>query len=170
MKGTKHLADWEADEHLLDWLSMCKALGMTDKCLAKAMNIGFGTYCEWKLKSEPFRAALAKGRIGLANDIAGEMAKRAVGYTYDEIKTVVKGDMVKGGKTVENRQLVEQTKVTKHVAADVGAGIFLLTNLRPDKFKNYQRIDGSIETTNKLKGDQIDALVKQLNEPDADEK
>ena len=58
------------------------------------------------------------------------MLKRALGYTYDEVK-----------ETYEGNQLTKRQVVTKHVPADVGAMIFWLKNRRPQDWKSdYHKV------------------------------
>ena len=69
------------------------------------------------------------------------MAQAATGYEYDEITT----DII----NVDGQKVIKGQKVTKkRVQANVAAGIFLLTNIAPERWKNKQNTEhtGQIDT------------------------
>lgn len=73
----------------------------------------------------------------IEHDIVISLAKAAKGYDYEEVKTEYQ-DV--NGKP----QIKRQTKTKKHVEPNVGAGIFILTNIAPQTWQNKQRNDVAI--------------------------
>lgn len=150
--GSKKREDWEKDEYRIALLSLWKSNGRTNAQIAKLMGITYTTLKVWMKESEPIKEALETGKRELSDKIAGAMVRRAFGYDYDEVKTTIIGDVRKGSKVVENQQTVRINKTTKHQPPDVGAQIFMLTNLRPEEWKNRQRMDTkvNVEGTSKV--------------------
>lgn len=143
--GSKKRDDWEKDEYRIALLSLWKSNGRTNAQIAKLMGITYTTLKVWMKESEPIKEALETGKQELSDKIAGAMARRAFGYDYEEVKTTIIGDVRKGSKVVENQQTVRIDKTTKHQPPDVGAQIFMLTNLRPEEWKNRQRVDTTVD-------------------------
>lgn len=162
--GSKKREDWEKDEYRIALLSLWKSNGRTNTQIAKLMGITYKTLKEWIKQSEPIREALNTGKRELSDKIAGAMARRAFGYEFEEVKTTILGDVKKGSSAVENQRTVKIEKVTKHQPPDVGAQIFMLTNLRPEEWKNRQRFDATIDGEVNLKNDKLDSILKQLKE------
>jgi len=143
--GSKKRDDWEKDEYRIALLSLWKSNGRTNTQIAKLMGITYKTLKVWMKESEPIKEALETGKQELSDKIAGAMARRAFGYDYEEVKTTIIGDVRKGSRSVENQQTVRIDKTTKHQPPDVGAQIFMLTNLRPEEWKNRQRVDTTVD-------------------------
>ena len=132
---TKDRAAWEEDEYKLALLTLWKSLGRTSPEVAKLMGITYKTLKEWMLLSPAIKEAIAAGKDTIADKIAGKMASRAMGYEYTEVKN-----------TIEHGQVVKTEHTKKHQPPDVGAQIFMLTNLRPDLWKNTQKVDATVKT------------------------
>lgn len=143
--GSKKREDWEKDEYRIALLSLWKNNGRTNAQIAKLMGITYTTLKVWIKESEPIKEALETGKQELADKLAGAMTRRAFGYNYEEVKTTILGDVRKGSKVVENQQTVKIEKTTKYQPPDIGAQIFLLTNLCPEKWKNRQRVDATMD-------------------------
>jgi hypothetical protein len=142
--GSKKRDDWEKDVYRIALLSLWKSNGRTNAQIAKLMGITYTTLKVWMKESEPIKEALETGKEELCDKIAGAMARRSFGYNYEEVKTTIVGDVRKGSKVVENQQTVRIEKTTKHQPPDVGAQIFILTNLDPDNWKNRRNNDTDI--------------------------
>ena len=127
-----------------------------------AMDISRDTYYEWLSKPD-FSDAIKKAKDDFKNtlqrDIEISLAKAAVGYTWEQVTTEIEND----GKG--KARLKKQIKRTMRVEPNVGAAIFLLTNLDPDKWKNTQRLehtgsDGEPLFTPKITDKMIDEYLK----------
>ena len=94
--------------------------GLTELQIAKNLGIGMSTLSEYKLQHLELAEALKKGRAIIVVEIENALVKRALGSTYEEIKTSIR--MIGGVET----KYTEKTK--KYALPDVGACCFLLKN------------------------------------------
>lgn len=142
----KRCADWVRENGLKDdggakFGDFCKAIGIDDM-----------TYYSWMKRSE-FSVAIKKAkedfRDNLKVDLVKSLANCAKGYEYTKIKTEYDG----------NKRLLRETKETVKVAPNVGAAIFLLTNLDPENWKNRQETKADITTKGKELGRSAEYLA-----------
>lgn len=98
--------------------------GLTDEQISKNMGIAYSTLRVWRDKYPPISAALKRGKEVVDFEVENQLLKRALGYNYDEVKTVQ--------KMVDGKKYVEKTVITKHVIPDTTAQIFWLKNRKPD--------------------------------------
>src|SRR5699024_11840674 len=61
------------------------------------------------------------------------LLRRALGYEYEEVKTFI--------EEVDGKKKKKIEKVTRHIPADMGAGIFWLKNRRSDKWSNKEELE-----------------------------
>ena len=112
---------------------------LTDFC--KAMGIEDQTYYRWLDKVE-FVEAIKKAkeafRITLENDIVKSLANSAKGYEYEQYTTEYTD--VNGKPKIK-----KQVKKNIRVEPNVGAAIFLVTNIAPDRWKNKQDSNVSVK-------------------------
>lgn len=98
--------------------------GLTDEQIAAKIGIHVSTLYDWKDKYPEISEALKKGKDVVDFEVENALLKRALGYTYEEIKT----------KETDNG--VEVTTTIKEVVPDVTAQIYWLKNRRPDKWRD----------------------------------
>lgn len=98
--------------------------GLTDEQISHNMGIAYSTLRVWRDKYPPISAALKRGKEVVDIEVENKLLKRALGYDYDEVKTVQ--------KMVDGKKYVEKTTITRHVAPDTTAQIFWLKNRKPD--------------------------------------
>jgi len=60
-------------------------------------------------------------------------------------------------------EIKKQTKTKKHVEPNVGAGIFILSNIAPERWQNTQRNDVAIKTEKEEDAMSRDAVLEELN-------
>ena len=101
--------------------------------------------------SEAIKKAKDDFKNSIEHDIVVSLAKAAKGYEYEEIKTEYQ-DV--NGKP----QIKRQTKTKKHVEPNVGAGIFILTNIAPQTWQNKQRNDVAIRKEESVEMSREDML------------
>ena len=126
--------------------------GSPVKDFCRAMGISWDTLQSWYKKPE-FSDAIEKANEFFATSavqaVTNALKNRAIGYTVtlEESEagpeTIIEYDPTTGKKIREREGDKLVTKKAKrkqvHVAADVAAGIFLLTNLDSDRWKNPDR-------------------------------
>lgn len=130
-----------------DWVKENGLMGHGGATLVqfcKAMDISQETYYQWMAKSE-FSEAIKKAQDAflraLEHEIVKSLYRSACGYEYEERAEEY---VVKEGKEV----LKKRTVTAKRVQPNVAAGIFLLTNIAPERWKNKQNTEhtGQIDT------------------------
>lgn len=117
--------------------------GLTDEQIAYNMGIAYSTLKNWKNEHMAILAALKKGKEVVDRQVENALLKRALGYTYDEVK--------KEEYYNQEGELVEKTTITtKEVIPDTTAQIFWLKNRKPSEWRDKQSVEhsGEIKTSN----------------------
>lgn len=110
---------------------LIETTGFTIVEICKKVNIGRSSFYRWK-QDEAYGTSIKKA-IEVRNDHLADIAedslmKKITGYTVKESKKVK--------RLIDGRmKIVETSEVNKFIEPDTTALIFLLTNLRPDKWK-----------------------------------
>ncbi|HUV65539.1 MAG TPA: hypothetical protein VMW24_16700, partial [Sedimentisphaerales bacterium] len=122
--------------------------GMTEKSIAKTLGVGVSTWEHYKATKPEFREQIRKGQQDIAALCVNNLWKRAKGYDYEEttVETIKE-------KNEQGKMVIVKTNtktVTKHMAPDVGANIFLACNRDPEHWQNTQHIQHSGALTNSL--------------------
>ncbi len=103
--------------------------GMTEAQIAKKLGIAMSSFSLYKLKHSEFSETLKNSKEELIENLEDSLFKRAMGYQYEETKIEREGGVVV--RTVIN---------IKELPPDVGALIFALKNLAPNKWRNDDRV------------------------------
>lgn len=125
----KDMSDWVRENGLIDYG------GAKLKDFCASFGISQETYFQWMKKdeySESIKKAKEDFKKDLETDIVKSLANAAKGYEYTQTITEFKD--ING-----QRRPVKQTQKNIRVEPNIGAGIFLLTNIAPDRWKNKQR-------------------------------
>lgn len=121
--------------------------GDSQKLACNKVGIGTTAFHEWVNKDAKFAEGIKKAKEDFQATIVGKLEaslwKRAIGYEVTETETEYTSD--KDGKPKIKSQ---KTKI-KHILPDVGALVFALTNVAPEKWVNRQRVDNTILTKGK---------------------
>ena len=104
--------------------------GLTDEQIAKNMGIALSTLKLWKNGHPAILAALKRGKEVIDIEVENALYKRAIGYTYEEVKEEEMPD----GR-------IRRTVTTKEVAGDTTAQIFWLKNRKPAEWRDKQNIE-----------------------------
>jgi len=132
--------------------------GLTDEQIAKNLGVAYSTFRKYKDEYPAFSAALKKGKEVVDIEVENALLKRALGYEYEEVKTLI--------EEVDGKRKKKIEKTTKHVPADVSAAIFWLRNRKGFVWSNRdaieaKRIEAEIEKlkaeTEKLKNETVGA-------------
>ncbi len=114
--------------------------GLTDEQIATKMGISARTLYRWKKEQDPICQSLKKGKEVIDRKVEKCLLKRALGYTYEEVRDKYEGDVLK-----------ERTVTTREIPGDVAAQIFWLKNRKPDIWKdrpeNVQKHDTGLFTS-----------------------
>lgn len=99
--------------------------GLTEAQIAHNIGISHQTLCTWKDRFKEILEALKRGKAPVDIEVENALLKRALGYSYDEIKTVMKDGVE-----------VERTITRKTVPPDTTAQIFWLKNRKPTQWRD----------------------------------
>lgn len=103
--------------------------GLTEEQISKNMGINVRTLSRYKNEFNPICQALKSGKEVIDIQVENALLKRALGYKYEEVKTVIEQDaMGRDKKRIE--------KTTKEVQPDVAAQIFWLKNRKREQWRN----------------------------------
>lgn len=151
----RECAEWVREHGLIDYG------GATLKDFCAVMDIDDMTYYSWKKRpefSEAIKKAKDEFRSRLQVRLEKSLARAAEGYEWEQVTTELEND--EKGKP----RIKRQTRKNIRVEPNVGAAIFLLTNLDPEKWKNRQ--DKAV----KMSGDAVTVVVRSDEEKDRIEK
>lgn len=152
-------ADWVRENGLIDF----GGATLTDFCAH--FSFDNQTYYNWMKKLE-FSEAIKKAKNDFKNslekDLVMSLAKAAKGYDYEQ--TMTEWTDVNGKPKIK-----KQVKKNIHVEPNVGANIFLLTNIAPERWKNKQDNSVDVTTNGKDVGQQIVFSPTPLSEQDIQE-
>jgi hypothetical protein len=123
---------WVAEHGLIDYG------GARLKDFLATFHIEDITYRRWMDKSE-FKEAINEAKEvykkNLTHDLVTSLSMTAKGYEREETET----EYVPNPKDPSKPTIKKLKKSTKHYQPNVGAAIFLLTNLDPEHYQNRQR-------------------------------
>src|SRR5690606_11254978 len=107
--------------------------GLTEEQIAKNLGVAYSTFRKYKNEYPALSAALKKGKEVIDIEVENALLKRALGYEYEEVKTLIEEVNAKKKKKIE--------KTIKHVPADVSAAIFWLRNRKGFVWSNRDAIE-----------------------------
>lgn len=99
--------------------------GLIDEDIAHNVGISPATLYEWKKRFPEISEALKRGKEVVDIQVENALFKRAIGYEYEEVKTIISE---KDGKRVE--------VVKKQMPPDTTAQIFWLKNRKPSTWRD----------------------------------
>lgn len=94
--------------------------GLTEEQIAKNLGIAVSTLNEYKHKHKELSESLKKGKEVFITELENALAKKALGFYYEEEKTYIKHE---DGKEVKYKEITK-----KYQSPDVAACSILLKN------------------------------------------
>lgn len=159
MKFTDKLLEeaekWVAEHGLLEYgggqvQDFCAHLAINDR-----------TYRRWLTERDEFRKAIERGRqifkANLVQQLHETLAEAAKGGEHEEVTTEYRPNP----KDDDKPMVVKMTKKKTFVPPNVGAAIFLLTNLDPVHYQNKQKNDITI-SSHEEDGMTLDEINKEI--------
>lgn len=113
--------------------------GLTMEEIAAKMDINPDTLYRWQKKYPALSESLKNGKDVADTKVENALYKRAIGYTFEEVKTTTLPD---GSVRVE--------RTTKEVTPDTTAQIFWLKNRRPQDWRDKREIKSEATVSNNL--------------------
>lgn len=123
--------------------------GCTDEDLAKKIGVAPSTFYDWKRRFPDIAEAVSKGKEIVDIKVENALLKRALGYTYTEVKKEGAVNGIKNGTA-------KVTVTEKTMPPNVAAIIFWLKNRKPEVWREI------ITETQELLED--DNFLEALNE------
>lgn len=135
----REMANWIAENGLIEY-GGAKLVTFLD-----VFKIDQRTYYRWLNETEfadEIKKAKEDFKKNIENDIVRSLANSAKGYEYIQTITEFKDN------GAARRIPVKQTQKNIRVEPNVAAGIFLLTNIAPDRWKNRQKNEMEVSDSN----------------------
>ena len=136
-KGNGKYHYWLTKEGLLKIEGWAKD-GLTNDQIATNIGITRKTLQEWINKYSDISDTLKRGKEVVDRQVENALLKRALGYSYLELKTE------------ESDNGTKVTKTIKEVVPDTTAQIFWLKNRKPKQWRDKQDIEHSGSVNNEI--------------------
>lgn len=132
--------EWISEENLLKLEAWARD-GLTEADICNNIGISTQTLWDWKKRHPDVLDALKKGKEVADIIVENALYKRAIGYDYEEVKTITSADGV----------VMQKTVTKKHIPADITAQIFWLKNRKPNIWRDKLDVESDEETKEQLK-------------------
>ena len=129
--------------------------GLTNKEIFKQLGIGKSTFYNTKKTILEFSDSIKKGREDSIEPVENSLYARALGYDYEE--QVTEERISEDGTA--HLTVVKTTK--KHMPPDTIAGIFVLKNQAPEKWKDGKNIEIAGKDGDSLAPKPIEITIKR---------
>lgn len=148
--------------------------GLTDyggamlKEYCREMGIDNKTHYHWLKVKDDYREAIERAKEHfkrtLSHDLTISLAEAAKGYDKEDIVT----DYVPNPENPNQPTIRSMRKRKVHFPPNVGAAIFLLTNLDPEHYQNRQRNDIAVkkDEEREMTIEEINAEIERLEKLD----
>lgn len=142
------------DLHTCVAVEAMASMGLTDKQMAKKLDMTEQSFNNWKTVHPEFFESLKKGKDKADDRVEKSLYKNAIGYTYHAKKPMVVSD---GSGCGSHAEIIEYTERS---LPQTVAQIFWLKNRRPDRWREKQEL----EMSGGLKGLVDDSAAKREEE------
>ena len=123
------------ETHILPYLICVEGWtreGATEESIAKKLGIAYSTFKEYKKKESALSDTLKNNRVIADFEVENSLFKRANGYEYEEVKTMIEHT----DEGVEKKR-IEKTR--KYLAPDTTAQIFWLKNRKKTEWLELEK-------------------------------
>jgi len=134
----------------LYWARGLAMQGLIDDEIADQMGIARSTLKKWEAEIPAFSDAIKRGKAPADFEVEQKLYQRAIGYTYEETKTVI--ELAADGTQKPAR--IEKTKKT--FPPDVVAQIFWLKNRKPKEWRDKHEIEETTRIITGFEFEQVD--------------
>lgn len=142
------LAPEKDKTRILETIRSTLALGASTQEVSRVLGIGHTTFNRWSERHPEVEQAIIDGQTEADAKVSKALFSRAVGYTYSEQRPMqIEGELV-------------VADYEKHMAPDVNAGIFWLTNRRSDVWQDVRRVSATVSHE---VGDGLAELLRQID-------
>lgn len=128
-KGKYHT--WLQEDNLIRIESWAR-MGLTDEQIAKNMGISAVTLYEWMKKYPNISKSIKKGKAPIDFEVENALFKRAIGYEYEEVETII--------EEIDGKQRKRIKKIKKVALPETSAMIFWLKNRKPKEWRKLNPV------------------------------
>lgn len=143
--------DWITEDGLARITAWARD-GLTNAQIAKNIGCTEGTFYNWSSEHDEIREALKKGKAPVDLEVENALLKRALGYEYEEVETII--------EVAPDGEKKQRVKKLKRVALpDTGAAIFWLKNRKPEV---WRRMSPEFKAKTEAETKKLEAEIKAL--------
>lgn len=128
-KGKYHI--WLQDDNLIRIESWAR-MGLTNEQIAKNIGINADTFYTWLKKYPEISESIKKGKAPIDFEVENALFKRAIGYEYEEIETII--------EEIDGKQRKRIKKIKKVALPETSAMIFWLKNRKPEQWRKLNPV------------------------------
>lgn len=128
-KGKYH--EWLQEDNLIRIESWARK-GLTDEQIAKNMGVNKTTLYDWMKKFPDISNSIKKGKAPIDFEVENALFKRAIGYEYEEVETII--------EEIDGKQRKRIKKIKKVALPETSAMIFWLKNRKPKEWRKLNPV------------------------------
>lgn len=128
-KGKYHA--WLQEDNLIRIESWAR-MGLTDEQIAKNMGVNKTTLYDWMKKFPDISNSIKKGKAPIDFEVENALFKRAIGYEYEEVETII--------EEIDGKQRKRIKKIKKVALPETSAMIFWLKNRKPKEWRKLNPV------------------------------
>lgn len=128
-KGKYH--EWLQEDNLIRIESWAR-MGLTDEQIAKNMAVNKTTLYDWMKKFPDISNSIKKGKAPIDFEVENALFKRAIGYEYEEVETII--------EEIDGKQRKRIKKIKKVALPETSAMIFWLKNRKPKEWRKLNPV------------------------------
>ena len=107
-------------------------MGLTNEQIAKNIGINADTFYTWLKKYPEISESIKKGKAPIDFEVENALFKRAIGYEYEEIETII--------EEIDGKQRKRIKKIKKVALPETSAMIFWLKNRKPEQWRKLNPV------------------------------
>lgn len=123
--------EWLQEDNLIRIESWAR-MGLTDEQIAKNMGINKTTLYDWMKKFPDISNSIKKGKAPIDFEVENALFKRAIGYEYEEVETII--------EEIDGKQRKRIKKIKKVALPETSAMIFWLKNRKPKEWRKLNPV------------------------------
>ena len=128
-KGKYH--EWLQEDNLIRIESWAR-MGLTNEQIAKNIGVNADTFYTWLKKYPEISESIKKGKAPIDFEVENALFKRAIGYEYEEIETII--------EEIDGKQRKRIKKIKKLALPETSAMIFWLKNRKPKEWRKLNPV------------------------------
>ena len=128
-KGKFHT--WLQEDNLIRIESWAR-MGLTNEQIAKNIGVNADTFYTWLKKYPEISESIKKGKAPIDFEVENALFKRAIGYEYEEVETII--------EEIDGKQRKRIKKIKKVALPETSAMIFWLKNRKPEQWRKLNPV------------------------------